>query len=85
MGVVKLNRMAGAVLKSKKEMQKEGRGYMDRRVSKTGEVVLVRWHDNNSVNGDSAFVGIVNIDTVQSWSAKDKKFIRNLSCFFLFL
>ena len=76
LGVVKSNRMAGVVLKPKTAMQKEGRGSMDSRVTKSREVVVVRWHDNNSVNVASTFVGIGKIDAVKRWSAKEKTFIE---------
>ena len=42
LGVAKSNRMAGVILKLKSSMQKEGRGFMDRRITKSGEVVVLR-------------------------------------------
>ena len=46
LGVLKPNRMSGAVLKTQKSLEKEGRGSMDSRISKSGEVAVVRWNDN---------------------------------------
>ena len=75
LGVLKFNRMAGAVLKPKSSMQKEGRGSMDSRLIKSGEVVVVRWYDNSFVNVATTFVRIGTTDAVNSWSTKEKTFI----------
>ena len=75
LGAVKSNRMAGAVLKPKSSMQKEGRGSMDSRVTKSGEVVVVPWYDKSSVNVASIFVGIGTTDAVNRWSTKEKTFV----------
>ena len=50
LGVLKTNRMGGAVLMSKDEMKKGGRGTTDARVSKDKNICIVRWQDNNMVN-----------------------------------
>ena len=76
LGVMKANRMAGAMMKSKQTMTKEGRGAMDSRVTKSGDVTVVRWHDNSSVNVASTFVGVGTVDNVRRWSAKEKVFIE---------
>ena len=70
LGVVKSNRMSGTILKSKKDLKKEGRGAMDSRVSKSGKVAIVRWHDNNDVNAASTFIGIGEVDKVKRWCKK---------------
>ena len=75
LGVVKSNRMAGTISKPKSSMQKEGRGSMGSRVTKSGEVVVVRWYDNSSVIVASRFVGIGTTDVVDRWSTKEKTFV----------
>ena len=77
LGVVKSNRMAGAILKPKTAMQKEGRGSMNSRITKCGEVVVVRWHDNNFVNVASTFVGIGKIDAVKKMERQRKDITRS--------
>ena len=42
LGVMKSSWMAGMVLKRKLSMHKEGKGFMDNHVTKSGEVVMVR-------------------------------------------
>ena len=75
LGVVKANRMNGAVLKSKKVIQKEGRGAFDSRVSRDGSVTLVRWNDNSVVTVASTFVGVGEIGQVKRWSGSVKDFV----------
>ena len=67
--------MSGAILKSKGDMKRQGRGAMDSCVSKSGDITIVRWQDNNVVNVASTFVGMGNIDKVKRWSKKDKAYI----------
>ena len=75
LSVLKTNRMSGAILKSKGDMKRQGRGAMDSCVSKSGDFTIVRWQDNNVVNVASAFVGMGNIGKVKRWSKKDKAYI----------
>ena len=56
--------MSGAVLKSKGDMKRQGRGAMDSCVSKSSDITSVRWQDNNVVNVASTFVGMGNVDKV---------------------
>ena len=44
-------------------------------VTKSGEVVVVCWYDNSSVNVASTFVGIGATDMVNRWSTKEKAFV----------
>ena len=67
--------MSGATLKSKGDMKRQGRGAMDSCVSKSGDITIVRWQDNNVVNVASTFVGIGNMDKVKRWRKKDKAYI----------
>ena len=48
---------------------------MDSQVTKSGEVVVVRWYDKSSVNITSIFVGIDTTDVVYRWSTKEKIFV----------
>ena len=75
LGVLKTNRMSGAILKSKGDMKCQGRGAMDSCVSKSSDITIVRWQDNNVVNVASTFVGMGNIDKVKRWSKMDKAYI----------
>ncbi|KAH8019540.1 hypothetical protein HPB51_019967 [Rhipicephalus microplus] len=71
-GTIRGNRLAGCVMKTDKEMKKEGRGSYDERVSQNDEVVLVRWQDNGTVNMASTHLGVGNIGTVRRWSESQK-------------
>ena len=73
LGVVKSNRMDGCVLKTEKELRKDGRGANDCRVSREGDISVVRWLDNGVVNLSSSFVGVGDQDHVRRWSASEKK------------
>ena len=75
LGVLKTNRMSGAIFKSKGDIKCQGRGAMDSCVSKSGDITIVRWQDNNVVNVASTFVGMGNIDKAKRWSKKDKAYI----------
>ena len=75
LSVLKTNLMSGAILKSKGDMKRQGRGAMDSRVCKSGDITIVRWQDNNVVSVASSFVGMGNINNVKQWSKKDKAYI----------
>lgn len=74
-GVLKANRMCGAVLTSK-ELKRGGRGTMDARTSTSGDIAIVRWQDNNIVNLASTFLGVGDVDKVRRWSKSEKRFIE---------
>ena len=67
LGVLKTNRMSGAILKSKGDMKRQGRGAMNSCVSESGDVAIVRWQGNNVVNVAPTFVGMG-----KRWSKKNK-------------
>ncbi|KAL3172782.1 hypothetical protein MRX96_038957 [Rhipicephalus microplus] len=71
-GTIRENRLAGCVLKTDKEMKKEGRGGYDERVSVNGDVALVRWQDNGVVNMASTHLGVGNVGAVRRWSEASK-------------
>ena len=43
---------------------------MDSRITKSGDVLVVRWYDNNSVNVSSTFAGIGTTHVFNRWSTK---------------
>ena len=49
LAVLKTNRMSGAILKSKVAVKHQARGAMDSCVSKSGDITIVRWQDNNGL------------------------------------
>ena len=59
--------MSGAILKSKGDMKRQGRGAMNSCVSESGDVAIVRWQGNNVVNVAPTFVGMG-----KRWSKKNK-------------
>ena len=66
LGVLKTNLMSGAILKSKGDMKRQGRGAMNSCVSESGDVAIVRWQDNNLDNVAPTFVGMG-----KQWSKKN--------------
>ena len=62
--------MSGAILKSKVDVKPQGRGAMDSCVSKSGDITIAKWQDNDVVNVASTFVAMENIDKVKRWSKK---------------
>ena len=67
--------MSGAILKPKGDMKRQGRGAMDSFVSKSGNITIVRWQDNNVVNVVFTFYGMGNIGKVKRWRKKNKAYI----------
>ncbi|KAH8029903.1 hypothetical protein HPB51_005205 [Rhipicephalus microplus] len=66
----------GCNLKSEKELAKEGRGAMDTKVTKEGDVVLVRWLDKGIVNIASTQVGCRSVGVASRWSDASKERIE---------
>jgi len=75
LGVLKSNRLSGCVLKSEKDLKKEGRGATDSKVTHDGTMTIVRWQDNGAVTLASSFAGIDEQDKVQRWSESQKEYI----------
>lgn len=71
-GTIRSNRLFEFPLKSDKELKKTGRGSYDRKVSKEGGTVMVRWHDNGPVNMVSTIIGIGALSKVKRWSESQK-------------
>ncbi|KAG0414983.1 hypothetical protein HPB47_007864 [Ixodes persulcatus] len=75
-GTIRANRLQGCALKSEKEMRREGRGSLDAKVVREGDVTIVRWQDNGIVNVASTFVGIGEATTVRRWSESTKEHVE---------
>lgn len=78
-GTIRSNRLMGCKLKPEKEMKKEERGSMDSRVTKEGDVVIVRWRDNGLVNMASTSVGVEPVGEARRWSEAKKEHV-NIPC-----
>ncbi|KAH8022268.1 hypothetical protein HPB51_023155 [Rhipicephalus microplus] len=65
-GTIRANRLQGCVLKTDKELRREGKGSYDQKVTKDGDVILVRWQDNGVVNVASSYVGVDDLSTARS-------------------
>ncbi|XP_037275023.2 piggyBac transposable element-derived protein 3 [Rhipicephalus microplus] len=74
-GTIRSNRLQGCPLKTDKVLKKEGRGSMDARVTRGGDVTVVRWQDNGIVNVASTFVGVGEAKTVKRWSESTKQHV----------
>ena len=77
LGTMRLNRMGGAqkLLKSKKELVKEGRGSFDYRVDANSNIMVMAWLDNGSVQLISSFIGPTIGKQAKRWSGKEKKIV----------
>ena len=63
--MLKSNQLAGCVLKSEKNLKKEGRGAIDSKVTRDGTISIVRWQENEVVTLASSFAGIDEKEYVQ--------------------
>ncbi|KAG0442884.1 hypothetical protein HPB47_015522 [Ixodes persulcatus] len=76
-GTIRANRLLGCQLKTEKQMEKEGRGCTDHKVSEEGNIVLVRWQDNGVVNMAST-----HVETGNAGKTKTKKWtVREIAHF----
>ena len=74
-GAIRANKLLGAqaILKSKKELEKQSRESYDSCVDTNSNTVLVRWLDNGVVTLISSFTGNELGDLVKRWSRKRKE------------
>lgn len=71
--------MPGAVLQSKKDMDKGGRGTTGSHVSKDGDETIVRQQDNNMVKEVSTFIGADTLARAKRWSKPENlKFVTTV-------
>ncbi|KAL3197789.1 hypothetical protein MRX96_044719 [Rhipicephalus microplus] len=74
-GTIRANRLQDCVLKTDKELRREGRGSYDQKLTKDGDVILVRWQDNGVVNVASSYVGVDDLSTARRWSEATKQHV----------
>ena len=76
-GTIRNNRLKGAekIMKSKKELVKEGRGSMDYRVDANTNTTVIRWIDNGMVQALSTIVGPELGEKIERWSSKKKQVV----------
>lgn len=74
-GTIRANRLQGCVLTTDKELRREGRGSYDQKVTKGGDVILVRWQDKGVINVASSYVGVDDLSTARRWSEVTKQHV----------
>ena len=62
--------MEFGIWKNEKELRKEGKEAAGSRVSRDGDMTVVRWLDNGIVNVASSYMSVDEQDTVNRWSQK---------------
>ena len=80
-GTIRGNRLEGAssIMKTKRQLEKEGRGSMDYRLDANSSITLLRWLKNGLIQLISSFVGPEFDPPVRRWSGKKKK-IGEVTC-----
>lgn len=61
------NRLKGCILKSEKEINKEGLGSVNFKVEASCYIIALRWFDNESVDVVSSYVGLNSVGEVLRW------------------
>ena len=74
-GTVRSNRMKGCILKSDKELAKEGRGAFNYQVERNNNIIAIKWMDTKPVTVLSNFTGVTPLDNVQRWSKQEKGYV----------
>ena len=74
-GTVRSNRMKGCILKSDKELAKEGRGAFNYQVERNNNIIAIKWMDTKPVTVLSNFAGVTPLDNVQRWSKQEKGYV----------
>ena len=77
-GTIGGNRLKDAekLLRSKKELSKEGIGAFDFRIDANSNITVLRWLDNGLVQLLSTFIGPELGAPVKRWSGKEKKMVE---------
>ena len=77
-GTIGGNRLKNAekLLRSKKELSKEGIGAFDFRIDANSNITVLRWLDNGLVQLLSTFIGPELGAPVKRWSGKEKKMVE---------
>lgn len=66
-GTIRKNRMRNLVMKSDKDLKKEGRGSMDYRTDTTAGITVVSWQDNKVVTLASSFAGVEPLTSLKRY------------------
>ena len=72
-GTLRSDQMRGCILKSDKDLKKDGRGSYDSAVEKNSMIRIVRWLDNRAVQLASNFTYIEPSHKCKRYSKKRKK------------
>lgn len=75
-GTLRSNRMRGCVLKSEKELRRDGRGSSDWFVDANSGLAIVRWMDSSAVQLSSTHISLEPLSTTKRWDRKCKKYIE---------
>ena len=77
-GTIRQDRLRGCseVMKSEKELKKEGRGSFCGAVDLNTGTTVVRWYDKKLIQLASNYVYTHPTDVVQRWSKKDNKYVE---------
>ena len=73
-GTVRSNRMKGCTLKSKNDLQKEGRDNFNSKVETNHNIIDVRWMDTKVVTILSSYAGVIPTEDVKRWCNSTKKY-----------
>ena len=71
----RMNRLAGCLLMSNKDLKKECRGSFDYRTDMNSILCIIKWHDNKAVAVAYTFGGTGTSSTKKRWDAKSKNHI----------
>ena len=78
LGTIRQNRTLGAskVLRSDKDLKKDGRGSSDWRTDVSSNVTVLKWCDSNVVHLANGFIQPGNSDKVKRWSKSESKYLE---------
>ena len=72
LGTIRNNRLRGCILKSDKELIRQGRGSYDYQVDNCAELAVVKWNDNKPVTLVSSCVSKDPVTEVKRYSKQEK-------------
>ncbi|KAK2723484.1 hypothetical protein QYM36_001971, partial [Artemia franciscana] len=75
-GMIRSNRMRGAVLDTDANMKKKVRGSVDFPFERHSEVSVVKWYDNKPVHLASSYCAVTPIDKCQRWDGTTRKYVE---------
>ena len=71
-GTMKANRLHNCPLTANKDLEKQGRGFMDFRTNNNSGIIITKWVDNSAMQLTSNFVGVEPLEEIERWSKQDK-------------